>query len=249
MKTFLYDGDWRKFLGLLTVFGMLAGCASAPERVELPVGGRLLLQGEQQLGWWPVCFRMPFGEDGKPRWEVDLLLADQVVAPLLRQHEGAIALWRFHRRAGSDATGHQLTVLAYTDENTGAALLDAAQSASVVVALQRAGYVREVVDTCRGERGQSALEAHSDPNWDEQLEKTWPYFIMGVSRHWLALIDEVSRERSEVPVAVEPMLGYYRAVQEQVNEIWRFQGRHAYLHHLNAIFGYEPLLIQRLMRF
>lgn len=125
----------------------------------------------------------------------------------------------------------------------------AARSAPVAVALQRAGYVRDVVDTCRGKRGQAALKVHSDPVWDERLEKTWPYFIMGVSAHWLALIDEVSREQGEVPAALEPMLDHYRAVQEEVNEIWRFQGRHAYLHHLNAIFGYEPLLIQRFMGF
>lgn len=252
MKCFLYNDVWRRFSVLLLIT-LLVGCAAGPERAELPVGTRLpLVEGDDEvrkLGWWPVCFRMPFGEDGKPGWAVDLLLAHQVVGPLLREHEESIALWRFHRRAGRDATGHQLTLLAYTDDETGAALMNTAQSTPLVVALQRAGHLREVVNTCRGELGQTALNAHSDPVWDERLERTWPYFIMGVSAHWLALIDEVSRGQGAVPGAVEPMLGHYRTVQEEVTEIWRLQGRHAYLHHLNAIFGYEPLLIQRLMGF
>jgi hypothetical protein len=36
-----------------------------------------------------------------------------------------------------------------------------------------------------------------------------------------------------------------------VDGLWRGNAQHAWLHHLNALFGYQPVLIreQRLMRF
>jgi hypothetical protein len=40
-------------------------------------------------------------------------------------------------------------------------------------------------------------------------------------------------------------------VDEVVEEMWRQEGSHAFLHHLNAIFGYEPVVVyeRRLMNF
>ena len=40
---------------------------------------------------------------------------------------------------------------------------------------------------------------------------------------------------------MEDYLAFYKKVEESVTEAWKREGRHAYLHHLNAIFGYEPL--------
>jgi len=33
-------------------------------------------------------------------------------------------------------------------------------------------------------------------------------------------------------------------VQQDLNDIWASQGQHAMLHHLSAIFAYQPLLIK-----
>jgi hypothetical protein len=32
-------------------------------------------------------------------------------------------------------------------------------------------------------------------------------------------------------------------VQQEINTIWAEQGQHAVLHHLSAVFAYQPLLI------
>jgi hypothetical protein len=34
-----------------------------------------------------------------------------------------------------------------------------------------------------------------------------------------------------------------------VDRIWEEEAQHALLHHLNAVFGYRPLMIQKRMRF
>lgn len=35
----------------------------------------------------------------------------------------------------------------------------------------------------------------------------------------------------------------------RIAEIWRLEGQHALLHHLNAIFGYKPLTIRKNLTF
>ncbi len=32
-------------------------------------------------------------------------------------------------------------------------------------------------------------------------------------------------------------------MNDAVDDMWRQEGRHAFLHHLNAVFGYQPLVI------
>jgi hypothetical protein len=90
-----------------------------------------------------------------------------------------------------------------------------------------------------------ALEATSDPSWPDAIQRSWPWFIMGVSQSWLRLISEVRTAR---PLAGDPSAGeliaYYQRIHEEVAGLWREHGQHAYLHHLNAPFGYQPLIIR-----
>ncbi|MEE4111987.1 MAG: hypothetical protein V2I40_04180 [Desulfobacteraceae bacterium] len=83
----------------------------------------------------------------------------------------------------------------------------------------------------------------SDPNWSPVMQKTWPYYIMGVSRMWLEMIDQISRENAMAADAtVDELLKHYAQVNDAVNRIWQEEGYHALLHHLNAIYGYEALV-------
>jgi hypothetical protein len=65
---------------------------------------------------------------------------------------------------------------------------------------------------------------------------------MGVSEMWLHMIQEiVELNPPEVkPQSLQDYLAFYKEVEESVTEAWKKEGRHAYLHHLNAMFGYEP---------
>ena len=76
---------------------------------------------------------------------------------------------------------------------------------------------------------------------------------MGVSRMWVNLIDEVSKKtiKERDLSNLDDLQEDYRKVNEVIEEQWRQEGRHAFLHHLNAIFGYEPLVVyeRRLMNF
>jgi hypothetical protein len=44
-------------------------------------------------------------------------------------------------------------------------------------------------------------------------------------------------------MSISALQDYYRTVDKEVQEAWETQGRHAFLHHLNAIFGYAPVVV------
>jgi hypothetical protein len=67
---------------------------------------------------------------------------------------------------------------------------------------------------------------------------------MGVSQTWLSLIRQVTAEQPLDNTSPEALLDYYRSVNDRVSALWRVHGQHAYLHHLNALFGYELLIIR-----
>ena len=104
-----------------------------------------------------------------------------------------------------------------------------------------------------------AISATSDPSWDVVIQSTWPYFIKGVSESWLMLvgnlaqaqIEQLTQDQAQGLPNFETLLVAYKAVSTQVEGLWREQGAHAYLHHLNAVFGYAQTVVtqRRLMRF
>ena len=67
---------------------------------------------------------------------------------------------------------------------------------------------------------------------------------MGVSQMWLNLIAQVAGDnlRSDPPLSIEEIEAFYKQVNQTVTDLWQKQGRHAFMHHLNALFGYEPMI-------
>ena len=86
----------------------------------------------------------------------------------------------------------------------------------------------------------------SDKRWPPSIQKSWPYYIMGASRMWLNLIAET---RAGLPgtdrfLSLQDNEALYREANAAITAMWEQKGRHAFLHHLNAIFGYEPVMVQ-----
>jgi len=237
----------RRLLPLLFA-AVLAGCTQTTERPAPDVPFADAAVGVEQA-WWRACFRMPFDAQGEPRWATDLLLADRVAGPALARHRRDIALWRFHRRAGRDGVGHQFSVLFYSDAATATRMLAELQQHPLLPALVAEGALTRLIAPCGGYESPQAIEGTSDPGWAPQLQRTWPYYIMGVSAHWLALIREVGADLPPPPEQPAELLAHYARIGERISAVWRGQGQHAYLHHLSALFGYEPLLIQKYIGF
>jgi len=247
----------QKLAGLLVLVACLlavAGCmtprqpAAAP--ADRPSAGAA---GSDTSRWWQICFIFDWPEESSPAWHLDLLVAHRVVAPVLEKHGEAIPLWRFHRRAVRDETGHQFSLIVYAGAGISEKIFKAMQTAPDVTELQSSGCLKKMSMGPTGANGGHHIEDTSDPRWSTEVQKSWPWFIMGVSRMWLTLADEKAADSGgeDRPTTLPARIDFYKELNATITQVWQQEGAHALLHHLNAIFGYEPVVIreERLIRF
>jgi hypothetical protein len=191
------------------------------------------------VGWWYVAVRFDWPEDADPAWYLDLLVADQVVRPALNAHREAIPLWRVHRRAARDGAGHRFSFIFRSTPRDAARVSQTIRANPTLQRLQRRGRIERVSYDDLSRIARPALADTSDGSWSEVMQRAWPAFIMGVSQTWLDLIAEVERSGRWPP----GLDARWRAIAAEVDRIWQDEGGHALLHHLNAVFGYRPVII------
>jgi hypothetical protein len=196
-----------------------------------------------QCGWWYARFQLEWPDNEDPKWQTDLILAHMVLSPIIAQHQEAIGLWRFHRRALRDKAGHQFTFIFYASPQVARQVFNQVTSDPFLEEMKAGGILSQAHFDDTNFVAKPRLEDTSDRRWSLPVQRSWPYFIMGVSEMWLHMIQEtVELNPSEVkPQSLQDCMAFYKKVEESITEAWKKEGRHAYLHHLNAIFGYEPL--------
>jgi len=236
------------------VISVMVGCASVGPPTASPGLEPIKEKAQRpENGWWHARFVMKWPEDKKPSWHIDLLLAQEIISPVLRQHKDHIVLWRFHRRAMRDKTGHQFSFIFYSSPETAREIYYDIKSDTRLEAMKRAGIVIKdsYDDTTR--ISEPNIEDTSDLEWSSPIKKSWPYYMMGVSQMWLHLISEIAGEVSKETESssVQDIEAFYQQVNASLQTSWREEGGHAFLHHLNALFEYEPVIIyeKRLMTF
>ena len=109
-----------------------------------------------------------------------------------------------------------------------------------------AGLMKQVRTESSSKEALPGIADTSDPGWSPVLQAGWPYYISGVCRMWLHLVSRTANPMivDLAPVSIDETVKVYRRVDEEINDIWQKEGRHALLHHLNAIFGYQPIPIR-----
>jgi hypothetical protein len=143
-----------------------------------------------------------------------------------------------------DQAGHQFTFLIYSSEEIAATIDCEIRSMAFLETLQSCRLLRAYFL----ERGSGSdihlIEGTSDKSWSPAVQKSWPYYIMGVSEMLLDLADELKQGRtapqpSEGLTALE---GFYGQLNDRIAAVWQQGGSHAFLHHFNALFGYAPIV-------
>jgi hypothetical protein len=196
-------------------------------------------------GWWNQRFRMQWPEDKDPSWHVDLILAHKIIAPILYENKQNIDLWRFHRMAARSLWGHQFSFNFYTTPETAHIICNSIKTNRLLKELLRSGIITEVLYECSDAVGAPNIEDSGDASWSFPIKKSWPYFITGVCEMWLKLIDEIAQNQSSGRTikSLPKIITFYQGVNDAVKKTWREEGGHSLFHHLNAIFGYEPVLV------
>lgn len=183
----------------------------------------------------------------EPPFYMDGLLALQI-QPVLRGLQSRIRLWRFHRRSGHDASGHRFSFIFYAAPSIATQIRQSLQSNATIQALLESGEL-DSISWPDMQQLRPEIEATSDAKWPLEIQKAWPYFIQGVSETWLRLLDFHSQalyqEYSESDsYDLVDQLEHYRKVHDRVSRQWAETGLHVYLHHLNAVFGYERIFVR-----
>lgn len=231
----------RKFAGRALVFGAMAlsltCCAARPLKQPAELDAA-------RPYWWNAHFYIDWPVGSEPAWHLDAMLAKEVLAPVLFAERPNIALWRFHRRAVRDGSGHNFSFIFYAPADSARRLYSAIGQQPVLADLQRRRRVLRVALDDPAHPGSSAVEATSDTHWPLLLQRSWPHYIMGVSAMWLDLLDQlVAKRRSAIRDET-----LYHEVQDELTALWADWGQHAMLHHLSALFAYQPVLIDREIR-
>ena len=199
----------------------------------------------QQLSWWQLSFKLSWPSDETLDLSSNLMLAEQVLLPVLLEHEEQLHLWRFHRRAARDATGHQFSLIFFAGQETAEQIGRQVIENELTIWLQQASKVKETRLYSRSPAELGLVEETSDRGWPVEIQRSWPWFIMGASQSWLMQVQQISQQIGLAEsMRYAELLEHYRQVETRMNAQWRENGQHAYLHHLNALYGYEPVRVQ-----
>jgi hypothetical protein len=203
--------------------------------------------------WWFAKFRMHWPADEQANWHLDLLIAHKIVAPALTQYNDEIRLWRFHRRAVRDQTGHQFSFIFYASAQTAYQVFNMLGSNKLLSEMKYAGMILNDQYDNTDIITKPRIEDTSDASWPPSIQKNWPYFIMGASQMWLNLISEAiaGAPNSDSPLSLQENEEQYEKANAAISELWQKQGQHAFLHHLSALFGYRAIIFyeKRMLKF
>lgn len=240
--------SWKSLfiLGLTLAF-FCSGCATTGRSKPAAEDTAKQASQSEPMGWWYARFKIDWPAHTEPQWFVDTMLACELILPVIEEDRNEIVLWRVHRRAAPDAAGHQFSFIFYATSKVAARVFKTINANPLGPELQASGILVSInCDNTAGNQKPN-IEDTSDRNWSPLLQRSWPYFIMGVSELWLTLLTQVSEAEppGSKPATLDEKLDLYRRVDQTVQTLWRQQGGHALLHHLNAIFEYEPLMVDK----
>ncbi|MEZ5541835.1 MAG: hypothetical protein R3F42_07310 [Pseudomonadota bacterium] len=231
---------FRRILAVLLLSG-LAGCAQLRPVADAVSGGDHANDDlPDGTGWWYARFSVAEPDISSPRWHIDTLLAGEVVAPVFEQYHADIMIWRVHRRAAHDAAGHVFSFIFYSTAAGARRIYTALDGNAVLQQLVQDGTLTKVQFDDPVRLLRPHIEDTSDAGWPPVVQQTWPALAMGASRMWLDLVG-VLADRHADEADLEQR---YLDVEQEISDLWATQGQHAVLHHLSALFGYQPLLIR-----
>jgi hypothetical protein len=194
--------------------------------------------------WYEFTFRINWPENQEPWVWIDIFLADTLVRNVLERWGLQISLWRIHRRWFPDEKGHEFSLECYTTEEVASSIDNLFKNSKEHKMLQE----NKLLKLYNREKEEKVPKIEIEDtavkeNWPSAVKKTWPYYIRGCCEMFLHLIEVVKHDR-ESGDDIEQIEKFYKEVNERLTVIWQSYGCSAFLHHLNAIFGYGPCHLQ-----
>jgi hypothetical protein len=171
------------------------------------------------------------------------MIANEIFRPIIQDHSERICVWRFHRVFNPQNDCHYCRLKFYGKQALDTPITSYLSSHALYQEIKALDLLKLGQDeniTCVA-LNEPNLKDDCDPNWSEEIKEVWPYYIHGASRAWLKMIEIFAeRESQTLPYSTfEEKITLYTRVNQLVEEKWVGEGKHAMLHHLNAVFGYK----------
>lgn len=235
-------GQARRLISRVIVAILILFCSSCSRTKHVSPGtAPSLTSSIEDHTWWQLRYTVAWPAGQEPSWWVDGMLANEVIAAALQEAAREPPFWRFHRRAWRDPTGHRFSFLFYARESEALALKRITENSQTLKKLISRGIVEQTVFGRSGEPATSYVSSTSDNKWHPAIQAAWPAYIMGASKTWLRMIQHCQPSRFSSDGDLKIILESYQDASRCVRTLWKRDGRHAFLHHLSALMGYEPL--------
>ena len=230
-----------RLIVLMVFFFSVIGCAQNQSQQTTVMDMNQVTRQSVADGksWWYYRIKVNWPKDTPPNWAMGTLVAGEVFAPILERYRGEIELWRFHRRAGRDKAGHLFSFIIYSHAEAAQSIISDLENNQLLLELLEQGAIDAIQFDDVSQLSRPNREDTSDKSWPMIIQKSWPDYIMGVSQMWLNLVESLALNRQDTNV-----LERYDDVHAELTKLWIDNGQHAWLHHLNALYAYQPFLIR-----
>ncbi|MCK4788025.1 MAG: hypothetical protein KAV87_30005 [Desulfobacteraceae bacterium] len=173
------------------------------------------------------------------------LIANEIFAPMIEKFQEDIRVWRFHRSFHSAKDSHPFRLKFYAVDGMQSKITKYVKSHTLYQKLKKEDllYLKPGKDViCEKLTTDTAIKDDNDPQWSDEIKEIWPYYIHGVSRAWLRMIQVFADKEKSLPQSsFEENLDFYDRINRLIEQQWVKWGLHAMLHHLNAVFGYKHI--------
>jgi hypothetical protein len=212
---------------------------------------------ESEKGWHVIRFKIRLLNASEPNSALvndrdsplHTLIANEILRPCIEKYGEngeAIFPWRFHREYVPQQNRHIFT-FRYC------ALRGSSIAINIKADIETNVAYREVADLLLAGTDFSEKGPDGQPGlWSDEMNRCWPHFIFGVSRAWLELIKVLETGegmKAFTRDTFENRLRFYGEINRLIAEQWLKFGDHSMLHHLNAVFGYNPTIVRIGLRF
>ncbi|WP_428355583.1 hypothetical protein [Methyloprofundus sp.] len=222
---------------MLFFLPLLNACTHTVMPVRKSPQSAELIRNDPDKAWYAARLSFNWEQGQVPDWYLGTLIAGEVIAPLLPQYVQQITCWRVHRRAVRDQTGHVFSFIFYSSKASAALIYQQLKENKVLAELQARQRIIKISYDLPAVGAPSLLADTSDPVWPATMRASWPYFMMGASQMWMVQLQNIKDETTEID-AVEQR---YQTIQNKLTEQWQEQGQHALIHHLSALYAYQPV--------
>ncbi len=203
--------------------------------------------------WFNFRFRFVWPEEERaPRLWIDVLVLDTLVRDVINKRRSSIRLWRVHRRAARteesgkpDQVGHQFSLMVFTSEAVANEIDSEVLGHSVKVGMDDCGLLCQYLMETDEREDVFQPSGTSATAWSSELQKSWPYYIHGASEMLLdlAVHCKAGEQAPGFDSGLDRVTDFYQRLHEQLCGVWQQEGHQAFLHQLNGLFGYVPVMV------